>query len=192
VGCCAGAGRQVADQVPLVLAAKEEHLVGVPPPTERATVLASFGGQLRPECLDPAQARCGWTRRCRGRPAAPSRSWRTVGGAGTSARPSGSRRLASGNPKRPRRPKREVPPTVCAGEALATVAVMAITCDDDLLAVRTGGHVGRRYQHQTTSQTQNRRLTQSTGPPLGRSMLRISGRWQSLLDEHLADHPRVR
>src|SRR6266536_3160403 len=30
---------------------------------------------------------------------------------------------------------------------------MAVTRDDELLAVRTAGHVGRRYQHPTTSQT---------------------------------------
>ena|SRR5438876_11860256 len=38
-------------EVPLVLAAKEEHLVGVPPTAERSAVLASFSRQLRPECL---------------------------------------------------------------------------------------------------------------------------------------------
>ncbi len=87
-------------QVPLVIATKEEHLVGVSIATERSAVLASFVCQLRPERLNPV-ARCGWTHRCRARPAAPSRSWRTVDGAGTSAQPSGSRRLASGSPKRP-------------------------------------------------------------------------------------------
>ena len=50
-------------------------------------------------------------------------------------------------------PKREVASTVCASKALATVAVMAVTRDDELLAVRTGRHAGRHYQHQTTSQT---------------------------------------
>ena len=42
-------------EVPLVLAAKEEHLVGVPPTAERSAVLASFSRQLRPECLGSAQ-----------------------------------------------------------------------------------------------------------------------------------------
>jgi hypothetical protein len=32
---------------------------------------------------------------------------------------------------------------------------MAVTRDDELMAVRTGGHAGRRYQHQTTSETQS-------------------------------------
>ncbi len=44
-----------AVQVPLVVAAKEEHLVDVPVATERPTVFASFSRQLRPKCLNPAQ-----------------------------------------------------------------------------------------------------------------------------------------
>src|SRR5207245_7132028 len=44
-----------AVQVPLVLAAEEEHLVGVPGATKRQTMLARLSSQLRPECLDPAQ-----------------------------------------------------------------------------------------------------------------------------------------
>src|SRR5947209_10432970 len=44
-----------AVQVPLVLAAEEEYLVGVPVATERLTVLSRFGRQLRPERLDPTQ-----------------------------------------------------------------------------------------------------------------------------------------
>jgi hypothetical protein len=42
-------------QVPLVVATEEEHLVGVPAPTERSALLAGFSGQLRPERLHPAQ-----------------------------------------------------------------------------------------------------------------------------------------
>src|SRR5216683_2831512 len=44
-------------QIPLVLAAEEEHLVGVPGATERPTVFASFSRQLRPVYLDPARHR---------------------------------------------------------------------------------------------------------------------------------------
>ena len=50
-------------------------------------------------------------------------------------------------------PNREVSATASAGEALATMAVMAVTCDDALLAIRAGRHAARRYQHLTTSQT---------------------------------------
>src|SRR2546425_13223559 len=44
-----------AGQVPLVLAAEEEHLVGVPAATEWPTGLASFSRLLWPKSLDPAQ-----------------------------------------------------------------------------------------------------------------------------------------
>ena len=91
-----------AVQVPLVVAAKEEHLVDVPVATERPTVFASFSRQLRPECLDPAQY--GPVRHV---DAPLGRSSITLlpeaGGAGTDARPSGSRRRANDSPRRPRR-----------------------------------------------------------------------------------------
>ena len=45
--------------------------------------------------FEPSAARCRWLRQYRVRPAAPSRSRRTMGGADTSARPSGSHRPAS-------------------------------------------------------------------------------------------------
>src|SRR6266511_3741564 len=86
----------------LSLAAEEEHLVGVPVVTERPTVFASFSRQLRPECLDPAQY--GPVRHV---DAPLGRSSITLlpeaGGAGTDARPSGSRRRANDSPRRPRR-----------------------------------------------------------------------------------------
>ena len=50
-------------------------------------------------------------------------------------------------------PNREVSAAAYAGEALATMAVMAITSDDDLLAVRAARHATRHYQHHTMSQT---------------------------------------
>src|SRR5216683_7580204 len=42
------------EQIPLIRATEEEHLVGVPVATERSAVLASFSRQLRSERLNPA------------------------------------------------------------------------------------------------------------------------------------------
>src|SRR6266545_3838949 len=70
-------------------------------------------------------------------------------------------------------PNREVSAAAGAGEALTPLAVMAVTRDDDLLAVRAGRHAVRRYQHLTTSQTR------SAGLPTGRLRLRpIPSGWQ--------------
>src|SRR6266702_3857834 len=128
-----------AVQVPLVRAAKKEHLVGVPVATERATVLASFSRQLRPECLNPAQhgavghvdapfgqqlhyARAGqWVAQVPAHGHQDHVGWPTVAREGRGG------------------PQREVASAVCAAEAPATIAVMAVTRDDELLAVRTGG-----------------------------------------------------
>src|SRR5207244_6706849 len=74
-----------AVHVPLVLTAKEEHLVDVPAATERSTVLA-LQARVAARTLGPSAARSGWTRRCHARPAAPSRSYQRVGAAGPSER----------------------------------------------------------------------------------------------------------
>ena len=145
--------RRRRGQVPLIPAAKEQHFVGVPTTAERATVLASFGGQLGPECLDPAQhGAVGHVDTALGQQLHHAR-----GGQWVAQVPAYGHQDHVGWPAVAREgrggSKREVAAAVCAGKALATVAVMAVTRDDERLAVRTGGHAGRRYQHQTTSQT---------------------------------------
>jgi len=116
-------------------------------------MLASFGGQLRPECLDPAQhAAVGHIDAALGQQLHHAR-----GGEWVAQVPAYGHQDHVGWPAVAREgrggAKREVASTVCAGKTLATVAVMAVTSSDDLLAVWTGGHAGRPYHHQTTSQT---------------------------------------
>ena len=135
-----------AIQVPLVLAAEEEHLVDVPTLPESSTVLASFGSQLRPEGLDPAQY--GPVRHV---DAALSEQFHDTRGRQWVAQvPAHRHQDDIGWPAIARedrgRSNREVPPTASAGEALATMAVMAVTGGHVVLAVRARRHAARRYQ----------------------------------------------
>ena len=116
-------------------------------------MLASFSGQLRPECLNPAQhGAVGHVDAPFGQQLHHARAGQWVAQV-----PAHTHQNHVGRPAITRKSRggtnREVSSAVCAGKALATVAVIAVTRDDEMLAVWTGGHPGRRYQYQTTSQT---------------------------------------
>jgi hypothetical protein len=114
---------------------------------ERPTMLTRFLCQLRPERLNPAQhGAVGHIDAALGQQLHHAR-----GGQWVSQIPAHGHQDHIGWPAVAREgragPKREVSSTVCAGEALAVMAVMAITGDDTgLLAVRAARHATRHYQ----------------------------------------------
>ena len=165
-----------AIQIPLVFAAEKEHLVRVPAATHWSTVLARLGCQLWPERLNPPQhSTLGYVDAALGQQLhhARGREW-------VAQIPAHAHRDHVGWPAMTREsrggPDREVPPAVCAGEALTSVAVVAITCDDALLAVRAGRHAWQTLQHLTTSQTPWQRQTAPRKQPHRRSLARAAAR----------------